>query len=42
MEIVIKKHIHDYERPFVRMKNAKVKIEVVREKLCDFEKWLRN
>ncbi|MES2651596.1 MAG: response regulator [Bacteroidota bacterium] len=37
--ITIKNHIQDYERPFVRMKNRQ-KMEVVREKLCDFEKWL--
>lgn len=37
--IIIKNHIQNYERPFVRMNN-KLKIEIVREKLCDFEKWL--
>ncbi len=37
--IVIKTYIQYYERPFVRMQN-KHKIEVAREKLGDFEKWL--
>jgi two-component system LytT family response regulator len=40
--IVVKNHIQDYERPFVRMKNSKIKIEVVREKLCEFEKWIET
>lgn len=39
--LIIKKHIANYKRPFIRLKNFPHKIEVVREKLHDFEMWLK-
>lgn len=38
--IIIKDHVACYERPVVRIHHPSIKIEVVREKLRDFEKWL--
>ena len=38
--LVIKKQIVSYKRPFIKMINFPNKIEVVKEKLHDFEKWL--
>lgn len=37
---IIKEHIEVYKRPFVKLKSFPHKIEVVRDKLADFEKWL--
>lgn len=39
--LAIKDHITGFEKPFVRVKNVKFKLEVVRENLKLFEDWLR-
>jgi CheY-like chemotaxis protein len=38
--LVIKNYIQDYKRPFVRVSHFKSKIEVVKNKLSAFEKWM--
>lgn len=40
--LVIKDHIETYKRPFVKMKKFPFKIEVVKEKLHEFELWLKD
>lgn len=40
--IVCKEYIENYERPFVRLKSFPAKIEVVKENIKAFEKWLTN
>ena len=38
--LIIKNHINSYKRPYIRLKNFPHKIEVVKEKLHEFEIWL--
>jgi two-component system, LytTR family, response regulator len=38
--LVIKKYIGKFEKPFVRLRNFPAKIEVVKESIKAFEKWL--
>ena len=38
--IIIKKYILQYQRPFIQLNFFKQKIEVVKDKLAAFEKWL--
>ena len=38
--LIVKKQIASYKRPFIKLINFPHKIEVVKEKLHDFEKWL--
>ena len=40
--IVVKNYITGYERPFVRLDNYSHKIEIVKDKLHQFELWLDN
>lgn len=38
--IVAKKYIQSYKRPYLRLMHMKQTVEVVKNKLCAFEKWL--
>ena len=38
--LVVKKYIDSYQRPFVKLKSIPHKIEVVKERLHEFEEWL--
>jgi hypothetical protein len=38
--LVVKEYIEKFERPYVRLRGFSVKIEVVKEKLREFENWL--
>lgn len=40
--IIIKEYIHQYKRPYVIIDSFKQKIEVVKNKLSAFEKWLSS
>lgn len=40
MHLVIKEFIERFEKPFVRLKDFSIKIEVVKEKVREFENWL--
>jgi two-component system LytT family response regulator len=40
--LIVKQHITGFEKPFVRVKNVKFKLEVVRENLKPFEDWLKT
>ncbi|WP_460687134.1 hypothetical protein [Niabella aquatica] len=40
--IIIKNYIQHYQRPFVQLAHFKHKIEVVKDKLAAFEKWLED
>ncbi|MFT3845437.1 MAG: hypothetical protein QM725_10310 [Lacibacter sp.] len=40
--LIMKEHIESYHRPFVKMKNFNNKIEVVKDKLAEFEKWIKH
>lgn len=40
--LIIKKYIEGYKRPFIKLKNFSHKIEVVKEKLHEFEIWLKE
>jgi len=38
----MRKNVESYKRPFIKMKNFPHKIEVVKEKLHEFEVWLKE
>lgn len=40
--LVVKDFIDKFEKPFVRLKGFSMKIEVVKEKLCEFVSWLHT
>jgi two-component system, LytTR family, response regulator len=38
--LVVRNHIQVFDKPFVRLKGFKLRVEVVKENIRDFEKWL--
>lgn len=40
--LVVKEYIESYQRPFVKLKNFYGKVEVVKDKLAEFEKWMKS
>lgn len=40
--LIVKKYIESYQRPFVRLTDFRNKIEVVKDKLHEFEMWLNE
>ena len=40
--LIVKNYIESYSRPFVRLTNFRNKIEIVKDKLHEFEQWLRD
>lgn len=40
--LIIKKYIISYKRPFIKLQNFSYKIEIVKEKLHEFEMWLEE
>lgn len=40
--LIIKEYIEQYQRPFVKLKNFHSKVEVAKDRLAEFEKWMER